>query len=123
MPPYFKIDFLDHVAIRAKDIEQSAQWYESILGLKRVQPKEWKPWPIFMLAGNSGVAIFPEKEGHVKKVDHFAFRVSQPSYEAAKEHLKAKGIDFQEQDHIYFDSIYFKDPDAHMVELTVEKKF
>jgi predicted metalloenzyme YecM len=33
----FKIDFLDHVAIRVKDMEVSARWYEEVL----------RPFPTF----------------------------------------------------------------------------
>ena len=29
----FQINFLDHVAIRARDIENSKAWYEKIVGL------------------------------------------------------------------------------------------
>lgn len=33
----FKIEQLDHVAIRVADMEISAQWYEKVPGLKRYQ--------------------------------------------------------------------------------------
>lgn len=35
--PAFKIEFLDHVAIRVKDIQASAKWYEEVLGLQKYQ--------------------------------------------------------------------------------------
>ena len=122
----FKINFLDHVAIRVNDIEISAKWYETVLGLKRYQLEAWGPYPIFMLSGKSGVAIFPDqlKEGASTlidkrvKIDHFAFNVSQDNYEKAKSHLKHLRIAYTEQDHTYFDSIYIQDPDKHTVELT-----
>jgi len=114
----FQIDFLDHVAILVKDMERSAKWYEEVLGMNRVQPEEWKPFPIFMLAGNTGVAIFPEKESQATKVDHFAFRVNRESFEAAREHFDQLGIPYSLQDHTYFHSIYLRDPDQHKVELT-----
>jgi catechol 2,3-dioxygenase-like lactoylglutathione lyase family enzyme len=116
----FNIDFLDHVALRVQDLEQAAHWYEQVLGLKRVQPEEWKPWPVFMLAGHSGIALFPKRATDTAKVDHFAFRVSRASFEQAQKHLQQLGIAFQFQDHLYFHSIYFEDPDQHTVELTTE---
>jgi catechol 2,3-dioxygenase-like lactoylglutathione lyase family enzyme len=114
----FQIDFLDHVAILVQDMERSAQWYEEVLGMDRVQPEEWKPFPIFMLAGNTGVAIFPEKESQAAMVDHFAFRVDGESFEAAQVHLEKLNIPFRLEDHTYFQSIYLQDPDQHKVELT-----
>ena len=32
----FQIEYLDHVAIRAMDIDVSAKWYEEVLGLKKI---------------------------------------------------------------------------------------
>ncbi|MGB5355176.1 MAG: VOC family protein, partial [Eudoraea sp.] len=53
----FEIDFLDHVAIRVKDLKVSEAWYEKVLGLKKYQLDEWGPFPVFMLAKKSGVAL------------------------------------------------------------------
>ena len=55
----FEIERLDHVAILVSDLEASATWYEKVLGLKRYQLPEWGDYPIFMLAGKAGVALFP----------------------------------------------------------------
>ena len=125
----FKINFLDHVAIRVTNIEVSANWYESVLGLKRYQLEAWGAYPIFMLSGKSGVAIFPLKsEGgeseltaKYAKIDHFAFNTSKEEFEKAKQHLAHLNIVYTEQDHTYFDSIYLKDPDGYTVELTTIK--
>ncbi|MEZ4794777.1 MAG: VOC family protein [Flavobacteriaceae bacterium] len=54
MPHPFHIDFLDHVALRVRDLEVSVAWYEKVLGLKKYQLPEWGPFPIFMLSGKSG---------------------------------------------------------------------
>ncbi len=123
-----KLDFLDHIAIRVSDLEVSANWYESVLGMKRVMPEKWAPYPIFMLAGNSGVALFPVRknedgstlEKDLQKGDHFAFRVDNVNFEAAKEHFNSLGIDFHFQDHYYFHSIYFLDPDGYQLEFTTQ---
>lgn len=125
----FQIDFLDHVAIRVKDLETSARWYEEVLNLKRYQLPEWGEYPIFLLAGKSGIAIFPADLNDPKlisnskniKIDHFAFNVSKDNFEKAKAHYKELGLEFNVQDHIYFESIYTQDPDGHTVELTTFK--
>lgn len=125
----FKIDFLDHVAIRVKDIEKSAKWYEKVLGLKKYKLKEWGDSPVFMLSNKCGIALFPadmkddfinQKSKNVK-IDHFAFNLNKENFEIAKEKYSELGLKYELQDHFYFDSIYTKDPDGHIVELTTIK--
>jgi catechol 2,3-dioxygenase-like lactoylglutathione lyase family enzyme len=122
----FNINFLDHVAIRVKDLNVSIVWYSKVLGLKKYQLEKWGEFPVFMLSGKSGIALFPANLDHEKlnlssrnvKIDHFAFNVSNEDFEKAQNHFKSLGEPFQFQDHHYFHSIYLKDPDNHTVELT-----
>lgn len=122
----FSINFLDHVAIRVRNIDTSVEWYSKILGLKKYQLKKWGDYPIFMLSGKSGIAIFPanikDEELNLNsrnvKIDHFAFNVSNIDFNKAQEYFKKLNEPFQFQDHHYFHSIYLKDPDNHTVELT-----
>lgn len=122
----FEINFLDHVAIRVKDMNASIEWYGNVLGLKKYQLEKWGEFPVFMFSGKSGVAIFPANLEHEKinqesrnvKIDHFAFNVSNEDFKKAQEYFNSIGESFQCQDHHYFHSIYLKDPDNHTVELT-----
>lgn len=123
------IRFLDHVAIRVTDLEISADWYYKVLGLQRYQLPEWGDFPIFMLSGKSGVALFPADKSAPPldpvsknvKIDHFAFNVDRANFELAKTRYKELDLKFSIQDHHYFDSMYTKDPDGHVVELTTIK--
>ncbi|WP_020571153.1 VOC family protein [Neolewinella persica] len=126
MPP-FKLSHLDHVAVRATDPALSIEWYENVLGLKQYRLEAWGEFPVFMLSGKVGVAIFPAKEGPsyppnigATGIDHFAFNVSNQDFTAAQQHYKALGLSYSFQDHHYFHSIYTKDPDGHIVELTTQ---
>lgn len=120
------LSFLDHVAIRVKDLNTSADWYEKVLGLKKYQMPEWGEFPIFLLSGKSGIALFPANLNDTKlelnsknvKIDHFAFNVTKENFEKAKKRYAALNLEFNIQDHHYFHSIYTKDPDGHTVELT-----
>lgn len=122
----FEVSFLDHVAIRVKDVELSARWYEKVLGLKRLRIPEWENRPVFMSCGKSGVAIFPanladpeiDKQSKNAGVSHFAFNISNADFGKAQKHFESLMIEFDFQDHYYFHSIYTKDPDGHTVELT-----
>lgn len=129
MEESIEIEFLDHVAIRVKDLEASANWYGKVLGLKRYKMKEWGEFPIFMLAHKSGIALFPanlqdefiSQYSKNIKIDHFAFNVNKENFDKAILKYEELGLEFQIQDHYYFDSIYTKDPDGHTVELTTIK--
>lgn len=123
-----KLNFLDHVAIRAADLERSANWYAEVLGLERHLPKAWGEFPIFMISGKFGVAIFPAdtplaaigKKYRGVKIDHFAFNVDAENFAKARKHYEALGLEYEFQDHVYFHSIYTLDPDGHTVELTTQ---
>ena len=127
----FNINSLDHVAIRAKDMNISMEWYTRVMGLKKYQLEKWGEFPVFMLAGKTGVAIFPANLEHEALnpesrnvipiaigIDHFAFNVSNTDFKKAQDYFKRIGQEFQFKDHHYFHSIYLKDPDNHTVELT-----
>ena len=124
-----EIEFLDHVAIRVADIDASAKWYEKVLGLKRYQLPEWGEFPIFLLSGKSGIALFPANTTDTKldqtsknvKIDHFAFNVTNENFEKAKRRYVELNLEFNIQDHHYFDSLYTEDLDGHTVELTTIK--
>ncbi len=120
--PNFEIDNLDHVAIRVADLNRSANWYQNTLGLKRYRLEKWGDFPIFLLAGKSGIALFPEKENdsvtQKSDIDHFAFNVTNENFQKAKAEFDQKEIKYIFKDHFYFHSLYLQDPDNHTVELT-----
>lgn len=122
----FEINQLDHVAIRVVDLETSARWYEEALGLQRYDVEAWGPFPIFLLSGTTGIALFPANQedppfpesSRNVKIDHFAFNVDNENFEIAKKHYDELGLTYSVQDHTHFHSIYTLDPDGHTVELT-----
>lgn len=122
----FQIQFLDHVAIRVTNLEQSINWYETVLGLQKVQLPEWGTIPTLMLKGKIGIALFPASLDHPQqglslknvKIDHFAFRVDQANFQQARIHYEKLGLTHEIQDHQYYHSLYTRDPDGHQVELT-----
>ncbi len=96
------IEFLDHVAIRVRDLNISTDWYQKVLGLKKYQLSEWGEFPIFLLSGKSGIALFPANTNDTQldstsknvKIDHFAFNVTKENFEKAKKRYIELNLDF-----------------------------
>jgi catechol 2,3-dioxygenase-like lactoylglutathione lyase family enzyme len=121
------IEFLDHVALRVKDLERSVEWYTQVLGLRRCY--EEAPWdiPVILCAGTTGIALFPADSKDQSLVSnsrqtitmlHFAFRVSGVEFAEAQRDFQRRGIEYEYQDHDIAHSIYLYDPDGYEVELT-----
>jgi catechol 2,3-dioxygenase-like lactoylglutathione lyase family enzyme len=49
---------------------------------------------------------------------HVAFRVDRASFEEARAELQRAGLDVHFEDHGIARSIYVRDPDGHVIELT-----
>jgi catechol 2,3-dioxygenase-like lactoylglutathione lyase family enzyme len=122
----FKLQHVDHIAIRVSDMERSINWYQDVLGMERVYADVWGDVPAMMMLGNSGVAIFPTSTSTPKPppdkntlaVSHFAFRATRAEFEKAREVLPQRGVEVEFQDHTVSHSIYFFDPDGHQLEIT-----
>ena len=116
--------FLDHIAIKVKDVEASAAWYVRVLKMKRFQPEEWKPFPVMVLAGESGLALFPQKKGENISIQslHIAFRIAPKDFDSLRMHLEQEGIELYFEDHVWFQSMYFSDPDGYRLEITTPTK-
>ncbi|GAB4323315.1 MAG: FosA family fosfomycin resistance glutathione transferase [Candidatus Zixiibacteriota bacterium] len=122
----FKLDGLDHVAITVSDLDRSIAWYQDKLGLERVHDDAWGGVPTFMVAGSTGLALFPVHSDPSRpktgpgtiSIRHIAFRATRVDFEKAQSVLSSKGVEFHFQDHDISHSIYFHDPDGHELEIT-----
>lgn len=126
---------LDHVAIHAADVARSEAFYTSVLGLVNQYPGRWDSSPTILMHPGSatGVAIFratsntarhdqPSPGEHANRpagsIDHFAFRTSRADWEAYRERLSTLNIDFEERQFGISTSIFVRDPDGILVEVT-----
>ena len=123
----FKIDQLDHVEVFVRDIEAAVAWYDRVFGLKVV--RRWDPAPVMISAGDAMIALFKARRDGPDNSDgdtqpairwrRVAWRVLPETFEAAQEHLRACGIEFEGPiDHDGPLSIYFVDPDGNPLEIT-----
>jgi catechol 2,3-dioxygenase-like lactoylglutathione lyase family enzyme len=119
----FSLEGIDHVALLVRDVERSRTWYQDVLGLERRHERAWEV-PVMVGTGTSCVALFAAPEGSAPAppgaiaMAHLAFRVDRAGFEAAKQDLTAREIDWELQDHDIAHSIYFTDPDGHRLEIT-----
>ena len=123
---------LDHVVLRARDIDSMLSFYRDVLGLKVAKHNE--PLGLWHLdAGGSmidlvdingtlGQAGGPAPDG-APNVDHVAIKLATFDEAAIRDYLISKGV-APEETKVRFGargdgpSIYMKDPDGNGVELT-----
>jgi len=116
---------LDHVALTVRDLEKSVAWYRDVLGLEPFTVESWGGEPVFVMAADRsfGIALFRAEESDERppaplRVLHIAFGTDRKGFEAAQETLRAKGVTFRSADHDVSESIYLRDPDGHVLEIT-----
>ena len=131
---------IHHVAYRCNDAKETALWYEKNLDMKLVLaiaedqvPSTKDPDPymhLFMDAGGGNILAFFEipKSAPMGRdpntpnwVQHIAFEVGTlDELNAARAKLEANGVEVLGiTDHTIFQSIYFRDPNGHRLELAV----
>ena len=131
---------IHHVAYRCQDAKETVEWYEKNLGMKLVLaiaedqvPSTHEPDPymhIFLDAGGGNVLAFFEvpnspamgwDENSPRWLQHIAFEVgSMDELNTTRAKLEANGIEvLGTTDHTIFQSIYFRDPSGHRLELAV----
>ena len=122
----FELSGIDHVAISVRDVRTSADWYQRVLGLKRVHQDAWGDFPAVVGIGSTAIALFPVGTHTVHRpqqrgtltMRHIAFRADARNFSSAQSELAKQRISFTFQDHGISHSIYFSDPDGHEIEIT-----
>jgi len=122
----FKVQGIDHVGLAVRNVQKSVEWYRDLFGLERLYEDVWGNFPGVVGIGDTSVAFFPTKDTPIElpaglPIHHLAFRVDQQNFDSAQETLRQKGIEFEIQDHKIVLSIYFYDPDGHLIELMTYK--
>ena len=141
IPAPAQVQQLHHYAYRARDAEETRQFYEDVLGLplyhiiqSDIVPStgEFCPYThfFFRLQDGSFIAFFDlgddiaaEPSPNTPKwVNHISFRVNTvQDLEAMKARLQAAGVDvLGVTDHHIFKSIYFFDPNGIRLEFTAQ---
>jgi catechol 2,3-dioxygenase-like lactoylglutathione lyase family enzyme len=117
-----KLERLDHISLNVTDRVRSVAWYRDVLGLPQRNEPTAADEPVFL--GDPGLqfGLFQaqtpaaEREPESAGFRHVALVVDDLG--ATQEHLRARGITFNYEDHGNARSVYFRDPDGHTIELT-----
>ena len=129
---------LHHNAYRCRDSEETRKFYEGFLGLPLVQAFEIKETKsgrrtsalhsFYALDDGSCLAFFeaPDMPFEFKAQHdydlHIALEVSQQALKEMFAKGKAAGIETRGiADHGFIDSIYFRDPNGYVIELTAKR--
>ena len=128
---------LHHNAYRCRDSEETRRFYEDFLGLPLINTLEIKETmsgrktetlhTFYRLDDGSCLAFFeaPDMPFEFKKQHdydlHIALEVEPPVIEQMLSRGKAKGIETRGvSDHGFIRSIYFRDPNGYVIELTAK---
>jgi len=120
----FSLERLDHVSLNVRDRGASIAWYRDVLGLEQRSEPRQDDWPVFMGAFGACIALFQaevessERGRESTGLRHVAFAVSRDDLEAAQAHLREREVEFRAEDHGSSRSLYFRDTDDNVVELT-----
>jgi catechol 2,3-dioxygenase-like lactoylglutathione lyase family enzyme len=123
---------LDHVVLRARDIDAMLAFYRDVLGLRVA--KHNAPLGLWHLDAGGSMIDLVDMNGTLGKagggapgdapnLDHVAIKLASFDEAAIRSYLASKGVDAQETK-VRFGargdgpSIYMKDPDGNGVELT-----
>ena len=126
-----KINGIVETALDVDDVTRSSEFYERLFGLRRIAGDN--RFCAFAVPGNAVLLLFrkggtPERVatpgGMIPPHDgsgrmHFAFKISAESLEACEQELAAHGVAIESKVHWPRGgvSLYFRDPDQHLVEL------
>ena len=116
-----KMDGIDHVHVYVANWNDAEQWYQEVLGFKRVEKfMVWAvkggPLTLENAEGNVHLALF-EREDH-PDTSAIAFGATGEEFLAWKAHLESRDLELRVTDHNLAYSLYFSDPWGNLHEIT-----
>ncbi len=120
-----KLNGFDHVHVYVANWNDAEEWYQTILGFKRVDalmPWAVKDGPLTVEnpEGSIHLALF-ESEDH-PDTSAIAFGACAEEFLAWKAHLEGHGLELRITDHKLAYSLYFRDPWGNLHEITTYER-
>ncbi|GJL56990.1 MAG: biphenyl-2,3-diol 1,2-dioxygenase [Nitrospirales bacterium] len=122
-----KVTHLDHIVLTVSDIERTAEFYQTVLGMRRVSFGEGR---VALSFGNQKINLhqlhheFDPKAGNVQVGSADLCFVLNISLEEAKRHLKKHEVEIIDGPVARtgatgpITSLYFRDPDLNLIEVS-----
>ena len=122
-----------HLALIARDVEETITFYQDLLGFPLVELVENRDYRgsshFFFDIGNRNLLGFFDFPGHdhpefsetIGAVQHLALSTTQENFEAVKKRLDAAGISYIGPDRGIDNSIYIRDPNGVGIEFYVQE--
>lgn len=118
-----KIERIDHVALVVRDLQISKQWYGEIFGFDSLESSPASPYigdesvKLALLQIAEGSKFTPPVSQGARAC-HFSFGTDRSTFESYRARLDGLKIGYEELTHSDSQSIYFRDPDGYMIEVT-----
>jgi catechol 2,3-dioxygenase-like lactoylglutathione lyase family enzyme len=121
---------LGEIALRVNSLDAMQKFYAEVIGLPLI--KRFPNAAFFKVADGHGghtqvLALFDRSDGPghrgtdaaTSTIDHIAFEVSLPDFEAERTRLEALGLQVEAAEHawVHWRSLYVADPEGNQVEL------
>jgi glyoxylase I family protein len=131
--PASTVHGVHHLALIAKDVEETIRFYQDTLGFPLVELVENRDYRgsshFFFDIGNRNMLGFFDFPGHdhpdfqetIGGVQHLALSTTQEDFDAAKAKLDAAGVPYIGPDRGIDNSIYLRDPNGVNIELYVQE--
>jgi catechol 2,3-dioxygenase-like lactoylglutathione lyase family enzyme len=129
-----QLNGIDHFALNVKDMNRAEHFYSDLLGFEVVTRTSTKAGlkHIELDAGNVFIALFESPELDLENAQktmtddgylHFAFAADKDQAPEIIQSLKDNGVRFdgETRNHPGGDSVYFYDPDGHVIEIHVQR--
>jgi catechol 2,3-dioxygenase-like lactoylglutathione lyase family enzyme len=129
-----KLKGITHFGLNVKNMDRAEHFYSDLLGFEVVTRTATKAGQKHFEfdAGNVFIALFESPELDIENAQktmtddgylHFAFAADKDQAAAMIQHLKNNGVRFdgETRNHPGGDSVYFYDPDGHVIEIHVQR--
>jgi catechol 2,3-dioxygenase-like lactoylglutathione lyase family enzyme len=115
---------LNHTIVHSKDPRAAASFFVEVFGLGK--PVSFGPF-LDVQVGNEVTLAFLDAEGMEVQMQHYAFLVSEPEFDAIFGRIRGRGLKYwadpgQKQEgeinrHYGGRGVYFQDPSGHLLEI------
>ena len=116
---------IDHLHVYVSSLDKAEAWFETVLSLTRVESQmnsAVKGGPLILenRPKNIHLALFEREKPEPSST--IAFGADGKEFLVWKKYLEDQGLELRVTDHTSAFSMYFKDPDGNLYEITTDER-